>query len=47
MASVVDEGMSMGHWWNDSERGENPKYGEKNLSHCHYVHHVSEHAAGL
>jgi len=32
MAYVVDEGMSMGHWWNDSERGKNRRTGRKT---CH------------
>jgi hypothetical protein len=31
---------SMEHWWNDTDRGK-PKYREKNLSHCHCVHHIS------
>jgi hypothetical protein len=26
------------HWWNDTERGK-PKYTEKNLSQCHFIHH--------
>jgi hypothetical protein len=37
-ALVVDEWMSMEHWWDDSDRG-NPKYWEKNLSQCQFVHH--------
>jgi hypothetical protein len=30
--------MSMEHQWKDTER-ERPKYLEKNLSQCHFVHH--------
>jgi hypothetical protein len=29
---------SMEHWWNDTDR-EKPKYSEKNLSQCPFVHH--------
>jgi hypothetical protein len=36
-AYVVDEWMSMEHWWNDSDRGK-LKYWGKKLSHCHFVH---------
>jgi len=32
--------MNMDQWWNDADRG-NLKYSEKNLSHCHFVHHKS------
>jgi hypothetical protein len=32
--------MSMEHWWNDID-GEKPKYPEKNLLQCHFVHHES------
>jgi hypothetical protein len=32
--------MTMEHWWNDADRGK-PKYSEKNLSHCHFVHYRS------
>jgi hypothetical protein len=32
--------MSMGHWWNNTERGK-PKYSGKNLSQCHFVYHIS------
>jgi hypothetical protein len=39
-ASVVDEWMSMEHWWNDTDRGI-LKYWEKNLSHTHFIHHKS------
>jgi hypothetical protein len=28
------------YWWNDSDKAK-PKYSEKNLSHCHFVHHKS------
>jgi hypothetical protein len=30
----------MEHWWNEIDRGK-PKYSEKNLSQCHFVHHKS------
>jgi hypothetical protein len=30
----------MGHRWNEIDRGK-PKYSEKNLSQCHFVHHKS------
>jgi hypothetical protein len=30
----------MEHRWNEIDRGK-PKYSEKNLSQCHYVHHKS------
>jgi hypothetical protein len=33
--SARGECMSLGHWWNDSER--NPKCCEENLSHCHFL----------
>jgi len=38
----------MEHWWNDDDRGK-PKYSAKNLSQCHFVHHISdlENNAGL
>ena len=26
-------------WWNDTNRGQTEVLGEKNLSHCHFVHH--------
>jgi hypothetical protein len=32
--------MSMEHWWHDTDRGK-PKYSEKSLFHCHFVHHKS------
>jgi hypothetical protein len=32
--------MSMGHWWNDSDR-QKPKYSEKNPSKCHVINHIS------
>jgi hypothetical protein len=30
--------LVMEHWWNGIYRGK-PKYSEKNLSQCHFVHH--------
>jgi hypothetical protein len=27
--------MSMGHWWNDTDR--KVKYSEKSLPHCHFI----------
>jgi hypothetical protein len=30
--------MLMEHCWNDTDRGK-PKYSEKTLSHCYFVHH--------
>jgi len=30
--------MSIGHIWNDIDRG-NPDYSEKQLCQCHVVHH--------
>jgi hypothetical protein len=30
----------MAHLWNEIDRGK-PKYSEKNLSQCHFVHHES------
>jgi len=32
--------MSMGHWWNDADRGKQ-KYWEKNQFQCHFLHHKS------
>jgi hypothetical protein len=32
--------MGMEEWWNDTDRGK-VRYWEKNLSHCHFVHHKS------
>ena len=32
--------MSMEYWWNDNDR-EKPKYSDKNLSECYFVHHKS------
>jgi hypothetical protein len=32
--------MSVELWRGDADRG-NPKYSEKNLSECHFVHHKS------
>jgi hypothetical protein len=36
-ALVVDEWMSMEHWWNDTDRPR-PKHSDSNLSQCHSVH---------
>ena len=30
----------VGHWWNEVDTGK-PKYAEKSLSQCHFVHHKS------
>jgi len=38
MALVIDARMSMVHWWNDPD-GEKPKYSEKNLSQCYFIHY--------
>jgi hypothetical protein len=32
--------MSVENWWSDAGRGK-LKYLEKNMSHCHCVHHIS------
>jgi hypothetical protein len=40
IASVIDELMSLKHWWNGTDR-EELKYSERNLSQCHFVHHKS------
>jgi hypothetical protein len=32
--------LVMEHRWNEIDRGK-PKYSEKNLSQCHFVHHKS------
>jgi hypothetical protein len=32
--------MSMEHWRNDNDRG-NPKYSDRKLSHCHFLHRQS------
>jgi hypothetical protein len=32
--------LVMEHRWNETDRGK-PKYTEKNLSQCHFVHHKS------
>jgi len=37
MAWLMHEGMSMDHWWNDTERGK-LKYLEKNLPQSHFLH---------
>ena len=37
---MTDESRGVVHWGNDTDRG-NPKYLDKNLSHCHIVHHKS------
>jgi hypothetical protein len=31
--------LVMEHRWNEIDRGK-PKYSEKNLSQCHFVHHI-------
>lgn len=36
-AFMIDEWMNMDHWWNDTGTGK-LKYGEKTLSHCHFVY---------
>jgi hypothetical protein len=40
MLRVCSIGVSTNeeHWWNDTARVK-PKYSERNLSHCHFVHH--------
>jgi hypothetical protein len=40
IAWVVGEWMGMEHWRNDTDRGK-PKYWERNLSQCHFVHSIS------
>jgi len=40
IAWVVGEWMGMEHWWNGIGKGK-LKYWERNLSHCHFVHHKS------
>jgi hypothetical protein len=37
---VLDEIMSVDHWWNYTD-GEKPKYSVKKLSQCHFVLHKS------
>ena len=37
---ILTDKMSMGQWWNSTVRGK-PKYSGKNLSHCHFVYHMS------
>jgi hypothetical protein len=37
-SSSVNMKMSMEHWWNDTDWGR-PKYWDKNLFQCHFVHH--------
>jgi hypothetical protein len=36
--TIQDLWQSMAHWWNDPDRGK-PKYWERNLSRCHFIHH--------
>jgi hypothetical protein len=31
----------MERWWLDTDKGK-PKYSEENLSHCHFVHDISQ-----
>jgi hypothetical protein len=38
--------MGMEHWWNYPDRGK-LKYWEKNLSQCHFVHHINPASTGL
>jgi hypothetical protein len=38
MPLVIDTLTSMERWSNDTDRGK-LRYWEKNLSHCHFVHH--------
>jgi hypothetical protein len=38
--SVINESLSMEHWWKGTERGK-PKYSEMNLSQCRVVQHKS------
>jgi hypothetical protein len=38
IVSIIDELMSMVHWWNNTDK-RTLKYPEKTLSHCQYVHH--------
>jgi hypothetical protein len=40
VVSVIDEPINMADCWNDTGRGK-LKYSEKNLFHCHVVHHKS------
>jgi hypothetical protein len=40
IAWVIDELMSLKHWWNGSDR-EELKYSESNLAQCHFAHHKS------
>jgi len=37
-SSSIRMKVSMEHWWNDNGR-EKPKYWERNLSQCQFVHH--------
>jgi hypothetical protein len=37
---VTDEQVRTQYWWNDSDRGK-PKYSEKILCQCRFVHHKS------
>jgi len=37
---ILRDKMSMGHWWNNTEKGK-PKYSGKNISQCHSVYHIS------
>ena len=33
--------MGTEHWWNDTDRGK-PKYWDRNLLQCHFVHRTSD-----
>jgi len=39
MPSVTDDGMSIDHLWNDTERRQR-KYSDNNLHQCHCVHRI-------
>jgi len=41
MMSVIDGWLSVGHWWNGTDRG-TLEYWKKSLSQCYFVHHKSQ-----